>query len=250
MPNQTNPPLLTRASLTADLYALGLQAGDMLMVHASLRRIGPIAGGADTLLDALSDVLGPKGTLIMPFGSNDDEPFDKLTSAAETDIGILAERFRQRPGTLVNDHVAARFGAVGAHALAILEPVPLHDYYGRGSPLERFTTMGGQVLRLGANTDTVTVTHWAEYVANIPHKRRVRRHYVRADTGEQWIESLDDSDGIAVWPKGDYFPQILVDFLDTGHARHGRVGGCTAELFPAAPFVNFAVAWLEANLSA
>ncbi len=110
--------------------------------------------------------------------------------------------------------------------------------------MARFTDIG-TVLRLGADADTVTLTHWAEYLAKVPGKRRVRRRYVRCDSGEQWIESLDDSEGIVDWDEGDYFSQIWWDFLRSGQVRTGRVGHCTAELFPAASFVTFAVEWLE-----
>lgn len=104
------------------------------------------------------------------------------------------------------------------------------------------------VLRLGADPDTVTLTHWAEYLANVPDKRRVRRRYVRADIGEQWIEGLDDSDGIVEWSKGDYFARILIDYLAVGHASTGQVGNCEAELFTARHFVEFAVQWMESRL--
>jgi aminoglycoside N3'-acetyltransferase len=101
---------------------------------------------------------------------------------------------------------------------------------------------------LGAYPDTVTLTHLAEFLADVPNKRRVRRHYIYADGRAQWIDSLDDSDGIKVWDKGDYFPQILLDFVAAGKARVGQVGNCTAELFAAPEFVAFAVAWMEEHL--
>jgi aminoglycoside N3'-acetyltransferase len=104
------------------------------------------------------------------------------------------------------------------------------------------------VLRLGANVNTVTLTHWAEYRAQLPDKRRAKLRYVRADVGEQWIESLDDTDGIQDWPQGDYFPQIWLDFLAAGHARTGPVGKTVAELFDARRFVHFATAWMERSL--
>jgi aminoglycoside 3-N-acetyltransferase len=104
-------------------------------------------------------------------------------------------------------------------------------------------------LRLGADLDTVTLTHWVEYLAKVPNKRRVRLRYVRADIGDQWIESLDDTYGIADWQGSDYFPQILLDFLAVGGARTGPLGNGTAELFETKTFVPFAVTWLETNLS-
>ena len=104
------------------------------------------------------------------------------------------------------------------------------------------------MLRLGANPDTVTLTHYAEYLANVPHKIRVRRRYVRADSGELWIESLDDTDGIAEWNHGDYFPRIFLDYVASGAVRAGPVGLCQAELFDATDFVSFAVEWMNRHL--
>lgn len=237
--------MLSKATLGGQLEALGIGQCGLLMLHASLRKIGPVEGGAEGLLDVLMECLGPGGTLIMPMGADDSGPIDCQTTPADKELGALVEVFRQRPGTMVNDHAAARFGAAGPRAREILEPIPLHHYYGPGSPLARFVEAGGWVLRLCADIDTVTVTHHAEYLAKLPEKRTVRRRYVRADTGEQWIESLDDSDGIVDWSDGDYFSQILIDFLAQGPVRTGPVGACRAELVATFDFVPFAVRWLE-----
>ncbi len=239
---------LIHRALVSQLRELGFSGKTPVMVHASLRKLGPIEGGADSLIDTLREVQGPRGTLLMPLGAEEDSPFDAFTSRAEKDIGVLAEVFRNRKDVRVNDHAAGRFGAIGPLSEEILEPIPLHDYYGPGSPLERFTSLGGWVLRLGADQNTVTLTHWAEYLANVPNKLTTRRRYVRADTGEQWIESLDDSFGIVDWPHGDYFTEMLKDFIREGHVRSGRVGDCHAELFAARTYVPFAVKWMENNL--
>ena len=234
--------------IVAQLAALGLRHGDIVMTHASLRRVGPIEGGAAALIEAQRAAVGAAGTLLMVLSATDDT-FDARTSPVDvTELGWLAETFRTHPGVVVSDHPASRFGALGIAAVALLEPTPLHDYYGPGSVLERFTNRGGKVLRLGANPDTVTLTHYAEYLADLPHKNRVRRRYVRADTGELWIDSLDDTDGIAKWQHGDYFPQILLDYRASGAVCGGEVGACDAELFDARDFVAFAVAWMNRRL--
>jgi aminoglycoside N3'-acetyltransferase len=235
--------------LAEQLRSLGVQPGVPLMIHSSLRKVGPIVGGAEVLLDALVHATSPGGTLLMLLGADLSVPFDAKTTPVDVDeVGVLAEVFRRHPEVRVNDHAAARYGALGPASGALLEPIPLHDYHGPGSVLERFTEAGGMVLRLGANVETVTLTHWAEYCARVPDKRRVKLRYVRADVGEQWIDSLDDTDGIRDWPQGDYFPQIWLDFLAAGHARTGPVGRTVAELFEARRFVGFATAWLEGNL--
>ena len=70
----------------------------------------------------------------------------------------------------------------------------------------------GRVLRLGADTNTVTLIHYAEYLADVPSKRRVRRHRrLAAPRGPEIrvVECLDDSNGIVDWPGEDYFSVIL-----------------------------------------
>jgi aminoglycoside N3'-acetyltransferase len=245
------------------------------MVHASLRSIGPVDGGADGVIDALEAVIGPQGTLFMNIGARDDwdwvnerpegeraallrdaEPFDAQATPADPDNGVLAEIFRTRPGTIVSDHPDGRFGARGRHAIALTRDVPWDHYYGPGSPLQRFTELGGRVLRLGADRDTVTLLHYAEYLAPVPEKRRVRRHHLVATPGGaivRTVECLDDSDGIvddyAKQHEGeDYFATILGEYLATGRATIGRVGDATSELIDATDIVAFGADWMGQHL--
>ena len=128
------------AELAAELARLGLRVGDTVMVHASLRAVGPVEGGADGVIDALEAAVGRHGTLLMTLGARDDhswvnerpevergpllaraEPFDALVTPAQPDVGYLAEAFRRREGTRVTDHPEGRFGARGARALELIE---------------------------------------------------------------------------------------------------------------------------------
>lgn len=256
--------------LLVDLRRLGVTEGDLLMVHASLRAVGPVDGRADGVIDALEAAVGPGGTLLMVLGAKDDwawvnerpeherpdllrgaEPFNCFVTPAEADVGVLAEVFRTRPRTKVSDHPEGRFAASGALAEQLLDSVPWDDYYGPGSPLERFVEAGGRVLRLGADLDTLTLLHYAEYLAPIPSKRRVRRHRLVAgrDGPEiRLVDCLDDSDGIVDHPGEDYFAVILREYLATGRATTGIVGRATSEIIEAADVVEFAVSWMVEHL--
>lgn len=218
------------------------------MVHASLRRLGPVQDRADGVLDAIRLALGSNGTMLMMIAADDAKPFDRLRTQADKDNGVLAEVFRTRRGVEVSDHPACRFAAWGPAARDLLEPQPLHDYFGPGSPLERLYERGGAVLRLGADTDTVTLTHFAEYLADVPNKISAERRYTRADCGDISVRSLDDTHGIASWAGGDYFSRILLDFIGEDAARTGHVGDCVADLLEAREFVQFAVRWMEREL--
>lgn len=270
-------PALTRRGLVAQLRSLGIAPGDLLMVHGSLRKLGLARasfgeGGAELILDALEEAVGPAGTLLMTMGTDypadwvnlrpereraallaGTEPFRFADAPVNKEVGWLAEAFRRRPGTLVSANPSGRFGASGARAADLLADQPWDDYYGPGSPLEKFCAWGGRVLRLGAGLDTVTALHYAEYLAELPDKRRTRWDYLLAgESGAEhvWITCLDDSEGIAEWEGEDYFAALLKDYFRLGRHRVGLVGGADAELIEAADLVGYGARWMERNLRA
>ena len=57
----------TRTSLVADLAWLGVSPGAVLMVHASVRSVGPVIGGVNVIVQALLEAVGPTGTLLAYF---------------------------------------------------------------------------------------------------------------------------------------------------------------------------------------
>lgn len=261
--------------LLEQLWGLGVRAGDTLMVHASLRRLGiarsqGVEDGASLLLDALDAAVGSEGTLVMILGTDSPheavnqrpieeraaflagvEPFAYLTAPVLPEVGWLAEAFRRRPGTIVSHNPSGRFGARGRLAHALLDGQPWNDYYGPGSPLERLCQHGGRVLRLGANPDTVTVLHYAEYLAQLPNKRRTRWDYlITSEEGPRhvWTECLNDNEGIAHYDGDDYFASITEAYLALGRHAAGQVGEARGELIEAADLVTFGARWMEEHL--
>ena len=241
------------------------------MVHASLKAVGPIEDGAAGVVRALDEAVGLSGTLLMVLGAENDwdwvnerpeherqallsdaVPFDYRTTPAEADVGVLAEVFRQTPGTVASNHPEGRFAARGRRASDFTADVPWNDYYGPGSPLERFVQANGRVLRLGADPNTVTLMHYAEYLADVPAKRRVRRHRrVATLQGPEIrvVECLDDSAGIVDWPGEDYFILILRDYMASSAVATGRVGEAASEVLPGRDLVAFAAAWMTSRFA-
>ena len=178
--------------------------------------------------------------------------FDPLRAPVFSEVGYFAEIFRRAPGTLVSDKPSGRFGGQGRLAEMLLRDAPWHDYYGPGSPLARLCEAGGKILRIGANPDTTTVLHFAEYLADLPNKRRVRRHYRCKGAGGSVIRAvdcLDDEDGIVRVDGEDYFARILKDYLALGSARRAQVGNAAAEVIDAADIAGFGARWMTQNLS-
>jgi aminoglycoside N3'-acetyltransferase len=267
---------IDRQSLLHDLAQLCLRAGDVAMVHVSLRKVGLARsqfgeGGPELLLEALEMAVGEDGTLLMILGSDyaydwvnskpvdqraqllaGTPPFDARAAAVLPEVGWFAEVFRRAPGTLLSDNPSGRFAARGRRAAELLRDQPWNDYYGPGSPIEKLCKAGGKLLRLGADPETVTVLHYAEYLARLPAKRRTRWDYVvQGAEGPRhvWIECLDDSQGIVDWPGEDYFALITKAYLATGAARQGVVGRAPSELIDAAAFAAFGASWMEKNFA-
>ena len=57
--------MITKETLIADIRAMGIASTDTVMIHTSMRAIGGVDGGADTVIDAFCEVLC-EGLLLVP----------------------------------------------------------------------------------------------------------------------------------------------------------------------------------------
>lgn len=164
-----------RQRLVRDLGALGLREGDCVLLHSSLRSFGRVEGGADAVIDAFLEVLGPGGTLLAPTltGSEalspENPPHVDLRTAACWN-GRIPETLRQRPGALRSTHPTHSCAALGARAAELLHghelsPTPC----GVTSPYFRNAAAGGYIVLAGCGLDTCTTLHTVEELANVPY---------------------------------------------------------------------------------
>jgi aminoglycoside 3-N-acetyltransferase len=248
----------TRASLTRDLRGLGVAPGDTIIVHASVRSIGPIDAGIETLVGALLDAIGPSGTLVAyvdwdvsadeAYGP--DQPvFDKRTSRAAREYGILPEAIRSWLGAVRSDNPDAGIAAIGTRAAWLCADHPLSYGYGETSPFAKLVSMGAKVLVLGAPLDTITLLHHAEHLAKVDGKRVIRYERKIGD-GDRvtrvQIEEFGTSMPIVEGMPADAFASIARLVLEAGASRSGQVGRANSYLFDAAELVREGVRWLEA----
>lgn len=266
--------MTTHGTLAGDLRALGLRAGDLVMVHASLRALGPVEGGPQAVLDALLDVLGPEGTLLA-FVSWDRSPyeetldgrelapdlrgawpaFDPATAPPYGEFGAFNRFICAHPGVRRSAHPDANMAAIGRLAEDLTRDHALLEGYGPGSPLERFVQHGGRVLLLGAPLDAVTVLHYAETLADIPGKRRVRYEVPVLREGRKvWLpaENFDTNGILEVFAREgepDAVESIARDYVAAGNGRRGMVGAAACHLFEAGPVVAYGVQWLESRFA-
>lgn len=268
---------VTRGRIRDDLAGLGLAAGDTVMFHTRLSAIGYVPGGSRTVIDALLDVVGPTGTLLVTCGWNDAPPydftawprawqeavrahhpaFDPETSEAEHANGRLPEAVRRRPGAVRSRHPDVSLAALGASAAALMDAHPWDDPHGPGSPLARLVARGGRVLLLGAPRESMTLLHHAEALAQAPGKRFVTYEQPIEVEGERVWRTFHDIDSehgafdySSAVPEGqDPFAAMVGSMLAAGIGREGLVGAARSCLFDAGPAVEFGVRWIEEHLN-
>lgn len=235
------------------------------MVHASVRAVGEIAGGPDQIHLALKDALTDAGTLLMYAGCPDHyddvgrgvypgsieleilekmPAFDPRTARAARDNGTLVEFFRSYPGSIVNDHVA-RFVVWGSRAEHLISEQPWDFAFGRGSALERFAELGGKILLIGCDHDTVTFLHYAEHILDVPGLRVVTMEVPWLENGARvWKEVKEiDTSGAGAhpsWPDR-FFAQIVNGYLAKTQNRGSRVGHAHCFLIDARGLLAFAL---------
>jgi len=255
----------SRSRLTADFRSLGVAPGDVVMVHASVRAVGKIAGGPDEIHLALKDALTSRGTLLMYAGcprycdevgrgnlTAEEEsevldklpPFDAETARADRDNGTLVEFLRTFPESRVNHHVA-RFVAWGAQTDYLFSRQPWDYAFGRESALDRFVELKVKILLLGCDHDTVTFLHYAEHIVDIPDKRIARFKVPVLENGARvWRDMAEVNtagDGAhANWPDG-FFATITDAHLAATSNRGGTVGDAQSYLLSARELLAFAL---------
>lgn len=154
---EQNKSGISKLQLIGDFKSIGIKNGDSVLVHSSLSKIGFVDGGAKTVVDALFDVVGEKGTLLFPafpvIGRAkthlENNPFFDINEA-KSQMGSITEYFRKLNDVHRSFHPTDSMCAKG----------PLAEYYTNShfgqltpytenSPFRKLCTKKGKILMLG-----------------------------------------------------------------------------------------------------
>ncbi len=209
---------MTKNEIAASLRDLGLKTGDIVLLHSSLSSIGAVEGGADAVIEAFLDVLGPAGTLAVPiFGA----------------LGIITERLRARPDAVCSIHPKAAIAAVGARAEALCrDHWRAETAHAENTPYTRIAEAGGYVCLLGVDQDRNTTLHTVEELLRLPYLKTTAP--VAFDTPEGRKTKS--------WK---FFPGPHRDFIgldralrQSGKMRIGKVGNAVVRLIRAQDLID------------
>ncbi|KAG8420493.1 hypothetical protein J3459_011013 [Metarhizium acridum] len=262
-PRRPQGPLCTRQSLVADLRNLGINKGDTLLVHSSLKSMGFVSGGAETVVSALLQVLGREGTLVVPaFSCGNSDPSTWKVPPVSLDVdeawwpalrasipaydpektrtlavGTIPETVRTWPSALRSAHPQVSFAAIGLHAGTVTANHALDCCFGEQSPLARMEGLSARVLLLGVGYHRCTCFHLAEGRVSSP--KMENSFAVTVDGTRRWLTVEDTV------INGDDFEELGADFERDCDVRRGFVGAadCAALSLPEATL--YAKKWFQ-----
>jgi aminoglycoside 3-N-acetyltransferase len=135
----------------------GIREGDAVLVHSSLSKLGFVDGGAKTIVNALEDLVGASGTILMPAFPAEGRNLDYILTKPIFDVantpsrmGSVSEYFRKLPGTFRSIHPTDSVCARGNDADWFTEGHKnMERPYAENSPFRRLCDRKGKILMLG-----------------------------------------------------------------------------------------------------
>ena len=171
--------MLTFGTLVEGFRKLGVAEGDTLLVHSSYKSLGAVDGGPQIVINALEDVLGPEGTLIMPtfnFDFNKGVPWDVRKTRSK--MGALTEVVRMDPRAKRVFHPFYSFAILGKHA-EILGRLRYKSAYERNSVFGKLRDLDGKIMVIGLSyNNSMTFFHHIEQMEGVEYR------FLKQFTGE------------------------------------------------------------------
>ncbi|MCR5331410.1 MAG: AAC(3) family N-acetyltransferase [Lachnospiraceae bacterium] len=246
------------------LKNVGLSSGDSVIVHTSLGKIGYVCGGAQTVIEALIEVVGQNGTIMMPTQSwknldpetgvhwDADEAdwdtirknwpaYDKAITPTNT-MGAVAEMFRSWPGTIRSAHPARSVAAWGKYASYLTENHDLSNIFGDDSPIGKLYKLNGKVLLIGVGYDKNTSIHLADVRADYPGKHTCIEHSAVMERGERVWKAYE-----TLFVDGKDFIDIGTAFETVHSVNRIVLGNAEIKMMMQRELVEFSVEWIEKN---
>lgn len=221
------------------LRKLGLKTGDTLVVHSSLSSFGRVSGGAETVVDAVIEVIGCTGTLVVPTYTYGLDVYDPAMSKSLN--GAITEAVRKRPNAIRSKHPSHSVASIGRLAEIITEDVEKHTPFGRGSALFNVLQAKGKILLLGTTHTANSMVHVAEEIQKVAYLDRSRNVKIKTANGSvisKWIRRPGCSRGF----------DVIEESLEVRKAiKETLIGNCAAILTDARSVVDAAIEILKAD---
>lgn len=162
-----------KQQLKGQLESIGLKGDETILIHSSMKAIGVVNGGADTVLDAWMEYF-KDGLLLLPTHTwktvNADNPvYNPYTTPSC--VGLLTNMFMKRDGVIRSLHPTHSMSGYGKNAAEYLAGEEYNNTpCTPGGCYDRLKEVGGKVLLVGVGHERNTYIHSVEEVLNVPNR--------------------------------------------------------------------------------
>lgn len=165
--------MYTKENLISDLEQMGLLSTDAVMIHSSMKAIGPVEGGGETVIDALLEYFS-EGLVMMPAHTWAQMSEEYSTFHPETEpacVGLLPNLLLKRPGAVRSLHPTHSIVAYGEEASEYIKgeencTTPCTP----GGCWERLRHIRAKILLVGVTHIRNTFIHSVEEVYQVPER--------------------------------------------------------------------------------
>lgn len=237
----------SQQQLVAGFRAVGLATGDLVLVHSALRKLGPVDGGGDTVIDALLEVVGSEGTLAIPTHTwkvvNAEQPVFHQ-ALTPSNVGALTNVFRLRSGVIRGLHPTHSVAACGPRAAALIAGHEQDNTpCSASSPYGRLRDWGGKVLIIGEGLNCCTFFHGCEEWAGMPWAVSANPIQLYSITAAGQIIPVSlHHHTINTW---DQYPRLEPYLHESGVLRISYLGECPLRLLDARAAAELLIAQLR-----
>lgn len=233
----------TESELAEDLTTLGILGDSTILIHSSCKSIGPVDGGADTVLDVFQRHFAD-GLLVFPTHTwdrvNPENPTFVMTETSCC-TGILPELFRKRPGVVRSGHPTHSVAAYGKSAVRFTaDDIYCDTPCARGSSWGKLIEQDAVILLLGVTFTRNTFIHGIEEWLDIPGRL--------TDGHTMYYTVLPDGRRIEVPSRrhighpSEQFDRVLPDCIALGIVHQGFFGDAPILWFKARELAT-EIAW-------
>jgi len=232
--------MFTKMEILSGFQNIPLTSSRIIMVHSSYKSLGDVEGGVETIIDALLDFVGPKGTVLLPTFNFTEWTEQHYFDISETPskMGIIGEIARNRKDAIRTPHPIYSFTALGKEKVSFAKCDDARAF-GDNSVFGRFHRMNGVIISIGLPwNSTFSMHHYVEYQTGCNYRRTKHFSGIYVDrNGEPLVKTYTmhvrkDFDVITDIEKG------MDDLFNKGVIKATSVGKATVHYSTAQDFFD------------
>lgn len=226
--------------LVTGFQQLGLRDEDVLMVHSSYKSLGGVDGGAETVIDALREIVGAQGTVLFPTFNFQSWTETHYYDVRETysNMGVITELARLRPDAVRTPHPIYSFSVLGARKKEFADCVDT-EAYGENSVFGLFHRSNGMILSIGLHfNSTFSMHHYVEFHTGCDYRRQKNFSGIYVDyEGPPQLRTYSMFVRATPRIQTDIVPG-MTELVEKGVIQEGKVGDTTIHFARAVDFFD------------